>query len=447
MEPYVSIIIPVFNAEKYLTECLDSILNQTYKNYEVICVNDGSTDSSVSIIESYASSESRLRLINQTNQNAGAARNNGMIHARGKYLLFLDADDIFESTLLEYTIEIAEKENSDIVVYDASFFDNITRKLNEDTHIINLSYIPKETPFSKEIMKNYIFNFTNSCPWNKLYRADFIRKHNLQFQSIKRANDLFFTNMSLIIAEKISICTEKLVLYRTNNSNSLQGANHKTPLNFLDALSSLKNKLINENLYFKYKDSFINLALGNCLYNLYSLKNTTSFVELYNLLKNTIFEQLDIANLQQEMIYNNTQYQQYQRIISMSALDYLFFEMKNEQMKQTKLEFDNKYFLCLPYHKKVIKIVVFAAGKFGREIYRNLMEQDDVAVVLWVDTRYEYYCKKGMDVSEPEKIFETEFDYIIVAVKNPKIVDGIVDSLLLRGISNNKILKVIFRKD
>ena len=97
----VSVILPVYNGETYLSECLDAILGQTLKEIEVICVNDGSTDRSPEILREYAARDSRIRVIDQENTGAGAARNNGMAQARGEYLSFLDADDFFEPQMLE----------------------------------------------------------------------------------------------------------------------------------------------------------------------------------------------------------------------------------------------------------------------------------------------------------------------------------------------------------
>ena len=94
----VSVIIPVYNVEPYLKQCMDSVVGQTLKDIEIICVDDGSTDGSLDILKEYATEDSRIQIIEQKNAGAGAARNNGMRHATGKYLSFLDSDDFFEPT-------------------------------------------------------------------------------------------------------------------------------------------------------------------------------------------------------------------------------------------------------------------------------------------------------------------------------------------------------------
>ena len=112
----VSVIIPVYNAEKYLPECMESILSQTYKNIEIICVDDGSTDSSAKIIKFYQKIDKRINLIQQTNQYAGAARNHGFDVSGGDYIMFLDADDYFEHNLIEKMVSAIYEKNADIVI-------------------------------------------------------------------------------------------------------------------------------------------------------------------------------------------------------------------------------------------------------------------------------------------------------------------------------------------
>ena len=115
----ISVIVPVYNSEKYLKQCLDSIVGQTFKDIEIICVNDGSTDSSSQILAEYASKDDRFVIINQENGGAGKARNTGLDASRGKYLSFLDSDDFFESTMLEKAYKKIEQDNSDFVVYNS----------------------------------------------------------------------------------------------------------------------------------------------------------------------------------------------------------------------------------------------------------------------------------------------------------------------------------------
>ena len=116
MNPKVSIIIPVYNASLYLEQCLECVINQTLKDIEIICVDDGSTDSSVSIINSYAQIDNRIKILQQKNQFAGVARNTGLANATGKYIIFLDSDDNIKKDMIQELYEKAENTSADIVL-------------------------------------------------------------------------------------------------------------------------------------------------------------------------------------------------------------------------------------------------------------------------------------------------------------------------------------------
>ena len=113
----VSVILPVYNVEKYLKQCLDTIVGQTLKEIEILCVDDGSTDDSVQILKEYEQKDHRIKVLSQKNAGAGAARNLGLRHASGKYLSFLDSDDFFEPDMLETAYEQAERYQAEMVVF------------------------------------------------------------------------------------------------------------------------------------------------------------------------------------------------------------------------------------------------------------------------------------------------------------------------------------------
>ena len=115
--PQISVVVPVYNVEKYLRECLDSLANQTFEDFEVICVNDGSDDSSLSILEEYASEDERFKIVSQENKGLSGARNTGMNYIKGRYLLFLDSDDWLELNALELLYNHANALNSEMVIF------------------------------------------------------------------------------------------------------------------------------------------------------------------------------------------------------------------------------------------------------------------------------------------------------------------------------------------
>ena len=117
----VSVVMPVYNVENYIEECLDSLISQTLKEIEIICVDDGSTDGTLNLLYKYEKSDTRVKVIQQQNQYAGVARNNGMKHAVGEYILFLDSDDFFERTMLEKMYNEAKRTEADLVLWRSDF--------------------------------------------------------------------------------------------------------------------------------------------------------------------------------------------------------------------------------------------------------------------------------------------------------------------------------------
>ena len=143
MFPKISIIIPVYNAEKYLYECLDSLVNQTMKNTEIICIDDGSTDNSYEILCEYATKDNRFIILQQENKGAGAARNKGMEIAKGEFLAFLDADDFFEHDMLEITLNKIEKTQADFVIFNSNQFDDKTKQFVDSDWFVIYDFIEK----------------------------------------------------------------------------------------------------------------------------------------------------------------------------------------------------------------------------------------------------------------------------------------------------------------
>lgn len=190
MNPLVSIVMPVYNVDKYLVQALDSLKNQTYKNFEVICVDDGSTDNSVSILKAYSNSDNRFSFVQQTNQYAGVARNNGMKYASGKYIMFLDSDDIFEKNMLSVLVKNAEKNNTDIIFFGFYHFKESIKKRS----LMGIPFTCKGVTSAREHEKN-LFQIGQAVPWNRFYNLEFVKKTGLQFQALQSNNDVFSQNL------------------------------------------------------------------------------------------------------------------------------------------------------------------------------------------------------------------------------------------------------------
>ena len=168
----VSVIIPVYNAEKYLEQMLDSVVKQTLREIEIICVNDGSTDRSSDIIRKFMKKDKRISLFEQENINAGAARNRGLKKARGQFVVFWDADDRFDRRTLELMYRKAVKTGADICVC------NVYELMNSgqiyEASYLNADIVQKKDPFSRKDIPEKIFDIASNNPWNKMYIRRFI---------------------------------------------------------------------------------------------------------------------------------------------------------------------------------------------------------------------------------------------------------------------------------
>lgn len=264
MEPKVSVIVPVYNVEKYLRQCLDSIINQTLDDIEIICVDDGSTDGSLSILREYTNKDSRIYILQQQNLRAGIARNNGLKIAKGKYLSFLDSDDFFELDMLEKMYNKAEEDKSDIVICSWNSYDEKRQKIARD-FIIDKKYI-NMSPFNPSDVADELFDIFKPNPWTKLFNHEFFRKNNLQFEGCVCCNDLTCICTALCLANKISVIDDICVHYRTCQSNNLT-ANRKNHLNsIIHAVNKLEENLKSFGVFEQFRTAFMKKAVGSFKY-------------------------------------------------------------------------------------------------------------------------------------------------------------------------------------
>jgi len=317
--PIISVIIPVYNVENYLCQCLDTVLNQTLKNIEVICVNDGSTDNSSEILKEYAARDSRIIVLNQKNSGAGAARNRGLSIARGEFLSFLDSDDFFEPDMLEKAYKACVKENADFVVFRSDRYDNFFRRFFPQPWTIRKDLLPSGRPFCYKDVPRDLFRLFTGWPWDKLYKREFVQSNNLLFQEQRTTNDLFFVYSALVKAERISVIDDVLAHHRTNNLSSLSNTREKSWRCFYDALLALRSELLKMGIYEEVEQSYINYALHFSLWNLKTLSGPM-YEKLYYSLKNEFFKELKVNLHGKDYFWNKSEYNQYLKIMSNSII-------------------------------------------------------------------------------------------------------------------------------
>lgn len=239
--PLVSIIIPVYNVEKYLGRCLDSILAQTYPNWKAICVNDGSTDSSLEILKEYATKDTRFQIIQQKNQGLAGARNSGLACVSSKYLMFLDSDDFWHPQTLELLIKAMEKSDADLGSFSyIKVYPN--DKIIFPTYNSQPKFQSSLTPLLSFLNRKIK---TGILVWNKIYKTELAQ--HIDFLPIHPGEDDIYTFEIMLRANKI-ILLNNIFSYYVQNPDSIM---HKTDMDKMK-----KNRLEVEKQLIKIVEKF-----------------------------------------------------------------------------------------------------------------------------------------------------------------------------------------------
>jgi len=220
MNPLLSIIVPVFNAEVFLDECLESIVSQDYDNIEIICVNDGSTDKSLKILEKWMEKDNRFRIINETNRGPSAARNNGIKAAKGDFITFVDADDIVRNKIYSVSIKQMKENSLDVFIFACESFPNgnvrttgFQADIVMDAHQMFAS--------NKHIQSTNALCF--SCRF--VFRTSIIKNNDLLFdERIRYGEDMVFNIDAICHSQRIMVTNEPFYLYRKNEMGAMSQA-------------------------------------------------------------------------------------------------------------------------------------------------------------------------------------------------------------------------------
>lgn len=310
--PLVSVIIAAYNCDKYINQCIDSLLNQSFKNFEIIVVDDGSTDRTYSILNEYKTKNKNLYIYRQKNKYAGVARNNGLSRAKGEYVLFLDADDFFEPNMLMLAYQRAKSVDADIVVFKGREYNDVTKEFKNCRFPLSPELFPNKAVISAGEFGEKLFQANSCIAWNKLISKKFIDRVGVKFSSTKSSNDTVFIYTLLSLAKRITLVNEILVNYRTGNPNSLQRSKAKSWECICIAFFQLKKKLIETGQYESQKRTFINKALQANLYYLSTIDDKTRAIMECSL-NNKYFKLLDINKYAEvpNFIYNKNFRKQY----------------------------------------------------------------------------------------------------------------------------------------
>ena len=327
----ISVIVPVYNCEDYLEESLGSILKQTFNDIEVICIDDGSTDDSLGILNEMASSDSRIQVFPQENQGAGAVRNYGMKKASGDYVYFFDADDYLLKEGLEKAYSNAIRNDSDIVFFK---FDQY-----KDNKFLTHSGPYIELQFKGADFDNFTFDwhdyrtgpFTGPfAPWLKLYKKEFLDAYDcFRFPNDLNHNDVPFHVMTFLKASKISFVPEHLYRYRIDNAGSITNNRLKKYDHIFRIIQIVEDFLLSEDYMEEFKKEFDYFKANRITYEMYGRPE-----EYFYLAK----EELKSVDLGNGLLSNDTSFKA-KTILSSDSLEEYNYKIKvNEEINSLKRE-------------------------------------------------------------------------------------------------------------
>ncbi len=398
----VTVIVPVYNAQQYISDCIESILRQTYQNLEIILVDDGSSDQSKDLCNHYSRMDSRIRVIHQVNQGVAAARNMGIRNASGTYAVFVDADDYIDPDSVEYLMQY---QHFDLV--SCSFYKNFDetdekivdvmagcayadtdekkQQLQHGSSLIpgcayadvqHMSELKKKMMYSSD----QVFNDLLASMCNKLFRLDIVRSFYEDLNTdIAYEEDAAFVYTYILKCSSAVICERAYYHYRIHKDSAVH-SNYR-----------------------------------------YFLKNVN---DLYIYLE-TLF--------QNDAEYESLLYQLQRWIVELSLYG---LNEKMNFMEQVKVP---SY--ALPFEEQIRNkdVILYGAGKIGRDYYRSMCRKG-MRIRAWVDKSFAERSGNDLPIESPERLSAVDYDYILLAVKEEKMSQGIQRDLVKKGVEESKIL-------
>lgn len=401
----VSIIIPIFNGERYLRECLDSVIKQSYEELEIVLINDGSTDCTMDICQEYHKKENRIRIINKVNGGVTSARKSGLNIALGKYAVFVDADDWIPPNAIENMVHLAEKNNSDIVVCGfVEVDDNGQMKECCGSLEEGVYRLKERDDFYEKMFYHGALEQWGIWPtlWGKLFDLEKIRKSisNLD-ERIIYGEDAATVFEVIMDADTITVVKEPLYFYRYLNGTSV---------------SNKKNKILLDNMFYLYEYLF-DLFEKNKHKNILETQLKHYMVSLLNHAGKLLF---DIPYDLQESEWIKEQLKEWQ------ARYYDFIYSRRKIWVLPLYEINNKK-----------RLILYGFGEVAEDFYKQLSVLSEVEVLAWYDKK----DHAGRDINSIDDMnFNSEYDFVIIAEKDDKLLQDSVDYLVKIGIDKSKII-------
>jgi glycosyltransferase involved in cell wall biosynthesis len=377
----VSIIVPIYNSEDFLDKCIQSIINQTYKNIEIILVNDGSTDTSEKICNEYAVIDSRIKTIHKINKGLVSSRKAGLEISTGDYVLYIDGDDWIELDLVKHYVDQILKHKADVVI--ASHIVNLEGRIDKCKNYF-LPGVYNKTQLKSIIYPKMLYtgNFSQfgifSYSWGKLYRRELLFKNQLRVdEDITIGEDALCMYPTLLDADVLVILDEPYYHYRQRADSLIKSLRTIDISKMQKIYNSLKNIFIDKGV--------LDTMLPQLQYYLLSLL---------------------IINTQGPNIDNITNLYPFNRIESKKG------------------------------------IIIYGAGTFGQHIYKKIINNRSYNILAWIDEKYEHYSKLNLPITGFDKIKFIDYDAIIIALIDEDNSNQAISKLLKYGVDKNKIVQI-----
>lgn len=370
----VSIIVPVYNVESYISECIESIRGQTYKNLQIILVDDGSTDQSGILCDEYAKQDQRIHVIHQQNGGTVIARQKGLQYAEGTYIGFVDGDDCIAPDM--YRSLVSEMETSGADFVHTGYWKNDRKRATSRQQIIDFSRNDEKIDFLKTAVlgpERYI----SPSMWSKLFKAELIIKcFNQISQDNQLGEDLINLCICVLESNKVALTDSTYYYYRVRSDSMF----HKNNLG-------------------RIKD-IIRMYEGVCK----ALVSHGCYQELKGIMDGFLWD----------------------KVLEYVDINGQCFQIEEYYFKDVDV-------------LKGKKIIIYGAGRVGRDYYSQICRYTECQVVAWVDEHPYQYEYQHIRLHEIDSLDSIEFDLLVIAVKSAEMASEIFDQLITRGIEKNRI--------
>lgn len=417
----ISVVTPVYNMSKFLNQNLDSLVNQTLENIEIICVDDGSRDNSLDILNEYGKKDMRVKVIINTVEGVGAgcARNTGLKLAKGEYILIVDSDDYFHLEMLEKIYSKAVETNADIVMFDADKFDSDTGNIIPTNQFLNTELLPNKEVFTPSDVADNIFQLADGVAWNKLIKRDLINKNQLEFFPVHVIDDMYFTFCAFLLAEKITVVNEKLLFYRFNNSSSQMANVDRDSLAPEKVLTLFYNWLNEKKMFQLYKNSFTKRSVTLCIFYLDEIKEQENFFKLYDYLHNKGLKELEIID---KNGLNETTSKWVEDVINLDGQSFIK-EQKSKELNVIKSGY---------------KCGIYGFGARALNVFNKIQELNGEFVAIADSSEQKQGQEfQGKVVISPKQLDFNDIDVILIST--PNYFAEIKENLISLGFKSSQI--------